>query len=149
MTRLCTAIVVLLALSAAACTPIVATRGNMISDSKFARIKVGESHRADVNEIWGPPTTVSSFDGNTWYYIGETTSQRGIYAPEVKARRLIRVKFNPEDNDTVIAIDDLDPKEANDIAIVERKTPTAGQSENPFKQFIGNIGKYNPKKAKK
>ena len=106
-------------------------------------MSVETSKRSDVITQWGPPSAVSSFDQNTWYYIGETTEQKGIFAPEVIARRIIEVKFNPEDYETVIAINDINPSQAKDINIVERKTPTAGKEFTILQQLIGNMGKYN------
>lgn len=134
---------VLVALVLSACTPTVATRGNLISPTKFQQVQAQTSTRSDVIKFWGPPTTISTFDSNVWYYIGETTSQRGIFAPEVDKRRLIRVKFNPANNDTVVDIADLDPKQAKEVALVSRTTPSAGKEFTAVQQFIGNIGKYN------
>lgn len=138
----------LVALALTACTPTVVTRGNMVSDTKFQQVQPKTSTRADVMKLWGPPTTASSFDPNTWYYIGETTSQRGIYAPEVEKRRLIRVRFDPANNDTVLEVADLDPSQAKDIEFVDRETPAAGKEFTALQQFFGNIGKYNANKAK-
>ena len=131
------------------CTPTVATRGNLVSETKFPQVQANKSTRADVLQFWGPPTTTSSFDQNTWYYIGETTSQKGIFAPEVEKRRLIAVKFDPKDNNTVTEISDLDPKQARDIKLVDRTTPTAGKEYTVLQQFVGNIGKYNANSVKK
>lgn len=134
--------ILILALTLAACTPTIATRGNLISDAKFEQVQAGKT-RADVVQAWGPPTATSSFDQNTWYYIGETTATRGIYAPEVTKRRIVRVRFNPANNDTVTEIADLDTKAAHDVDLVTRTTPTAGKDFTFVQQFIGNLGKYN------
>jgi outer membrane protein assembly factor BamE (lipoprotein component of BamABCDE complex) len=128
-----------------ACTPTVATRGNLISETKFQQVQPQKSTRADVVQAWGPPTATSPFDTNVWYYIGETTAQKGIFAPEVEKRRLIRVRFDAGNNDTVVEISDIDPKLAKDVQIVSRTTPTAGREYTVVQQFIGNLGKYNPK----
>lgn len=141
--------VIAAALVLGACTPTVATRGNLISDSKFQQVTAEKSTRADVTNAWGPPTAVSSFDQNTWYYIGETTSQKGIFAPEVLKRRIVRIRFSPANNDTVTEVADIDPAQAKDISLVGRTTPTAGKDFTFLQQFIGNIGKYNPDAAKK
>jgi outer membrane protein assembly factor BamE (lipoprotein component of BamABCDE complex) len=136
-------IAVLAALALAACSPTVVTRGNLISQTKFQQIQANVSKRDDVMKAWGPPTTVSTFSPNTWYYIGETTSQKGIYAPEVLKRRLIRVQFDSADNDTVLEVAELDPKQARDIHLVSRTTPNAGKEFTAVQQFVGNLGKYN------
>ncbi len=126
-----------------ACSPIIETRGNLISDTKFEQVTTDISTRADVVQKWGPPTVQSSFDQNTWYYIGETTHQKGIMPAEVKKRRMILVKFDKEDNDTVIEVADLDVEKAQEIALVERKTATAGKQFTILQQFVGNLGKFN------
>jgi len=134
---------------AGACTPTVVTRGNLISQTKFDLISPQKSTRADVMQAWGPPTTTSPFDQNVWYYIGETTKQKGIYAPEVEKRRIIRVKFDPANNDTVLEVADFDPKLAKDVEMVSRTTPTAGKEFTAVQQFIGNLGKFNQDTTKK
>lgn len=142
-------IVLVMAAVLGACSPTIATRGNLITDTQFEQVKAQTSTRADVTKAWGPPTSASSFDQNTWYYIGETTAQKGIFAPEVVKRRIIRVKFDATNNDTVTEVEDLDPAQARTVALVGRTTPTAGKDFTVFQQLIGNIGKYNPDANKK
>jgi len=141
-------IAVIMALALAACSPTVVTRGNLISETKFQQVQPKVSTRADVMQYWGPPTTTSSFNPNIWYYIGETTSQKGIYAPEVEKRRMIRIKFDPANNDTVVEVADLDPEQARDVQLVGRQTPVAGKDYTVMQQLIGNLGKYNAETAK-
>ncbi|MDD9899381.1 MAG: outer membrane protein assembly factor BamE [Alphaproteobacteria bacterium] len=126
---------------AAGCTPTVETRGNLLTDSKLAEIKPIISTRADVQTKWGPPTAASTLDPSIWYYLGETTTQQGLFAAEVEKRRLIRVRF--DDNDIVLDIAEIDPQLAQDISPVDRKTPTAGKEYTAFQQFVGNIGRFN------
>ena len=125
----------------AACTPQVATRGNLLSENKIALIQPATSTRADVQQQWGPPTTIAPFDNNVWYYIGETTEQKGIFEPEVTKRQMIRVTFASDD--TVEQLAALDPKDGREIAFVDRKTSTAGKEFTAFQQFVGNLGKFN------
>lgn len=133
--------VILGALVTTSCTPIVATRGNMLSETKLALIQPASSTRADVQQHWGPPTTVAPFDSNVWYYIGETTQQQGIFEPEVTKRQMIRVTFSGDD--TVDQIAAIDAKDGREIAFVDRKTSTAGKEFTAFQQFVGNLGKFN------
>ncbi|MBI3442040.1 MAG: outer membrane protein assembly factor BamE [Proteobacteria bacterium] len=135
--------VCLLLMSPVACSPIVATRGNLLSQTKFEQVQPNVSHRADVVQYWGPPTATSPFNPNIWYYIGETTSQKGVFAPKVDKRRIIRVKFDPNNNDTVVEVADLDSALAKDVKPVSRTTPAAGKDFTALQQFIGNLGKYN------
>lgn len=146
MTRplLCTAALLALVAGAsltAACTPLVETRGNLLSETKVALVKPATSSRADVTQAWGPPSTIGSFDNNVWYYIGETTERKGIFEPEVTQRQMIQVTFGPDDMVEKIAA--LDPKNGREIAFVDRKTSTAGKEFTAFQQFVGNLGKFN------
>lgn len=125
----------------ASCTPIVATRGNLLSETKLAQVQPATSTRADVQQLWGPPTTVAPFDNSIWYYIGETTAQKGIFEPEVTKRQMVRVTFAADD--TVEQIAAIDPKDGREIAFVDRKTSTAGKEFTAFQQFVGNLGKFN------
>ena len=143
MKNFCLSISVLCFLALSACAPRLAVRGNLISQSGFQQVQVNVSTRADVVHYWGPPTTTSPFDLNTWYYIGETTAQRGIFAPEVEKRRIVRVRFDSNNNDTVVEVSDIDPKLAKEIDLVSRTTPTAGKEFTAMQQFVGNLGKFN------
>jgi outer membrane protein assembly factor BamE (lipoprotein component of BamABCDE complex) len=148
-TALMSAVLVPLLLILGACTPTIVTRGNLLTDSQMQKIEVQKSIRADIIQAWGPPTVAPLFEPDTWYYIGERTSQKGVFAPEVQKRRLVRVKFSTTNNDTVVSIEDLDPKLAENITPVSRTTPAAGKDFTLLQQFIGNIGKYNPSSDKK
>jgi len=129
-----------LAAQVAACTPRVATRGNLLSQSQIAELSPESALRADVQRVWGPPSAVSPFDDKTWYYIGEITSQKGIFAPEVEQRQVVKVTFSDENAVTEIAM--LDPAQAQKIDYVARRTPTAGREFTAFQQFVGNLGRF-------
>lgn len=139
--------VLLVVLLASACSPIIANHGNMLKEASIQEIVPQTSTRVDVQDKWGPPSTVSAFDPNTWYYIGEKTSRKGIFAPEVDKREIIKVTFN--DDDTVKEIVNLDEKEGKEIKLVDEKTPTAGKEFTAFQQFVGNLGKFNSSQTKR
>ena len=80
----------------AACSPVVAKRGNMVEDYKLQEVKAGVSTRSDVLQILGSPTTVSTFNPNVWYYLGQTIEKRGILDPEIVDEKIVAVAFNAE-----------------------------------------------------
>ncbi len=133
--------VALLVCDLAACTPRVATRGNLLTQSKIAELQPENALRDDVQRIWGPPSAVSPFDDKTWYYIGEVVSQKGIFAPEVEQRQVVKVHFDDMGAVTEVAM--LDPAQARDIEYTSRRTPTAGREFTAFEQFVGNLGRFN------
>ena len=130
----------------AACEPTVANRGNILDPEKLAEIKAGTSTREDVATKLGTPTQVSTFDDKTWYYMGRQTEQYSFLDPEVTKQKAVEIKF--DDNGTVTAVDNLDLSNAQDVATVERKTPTYGNDNTFIQQLIGNLGHVGPKQSK-
>ena len=126
---------------ATACSPTVMVHGNMVSEHKMDAVTPAVSTKGDVENAWGPPTNVAPFDPNTWYYVGEKDSQKGVFAPEVDKRQIIKVTFG--EGDVVKSVEKVDPKLAQNVDIVTRKTPTAGKEFTAVQQFVGNLGKFN------
>lgn len=138
-----------LILALGACEPTVANRGHLIDPDKMAEIKVGESTRENVATILGTPSQISTFDENVWYYFGRNTKQYSFLDPEIVKQQAVEVRFN--DEGLVIEFKTLDPKLAEDISPVSRKTPTYGHETTVFEQLLGNIGHAtgNAKDSKK
>jgi outer membrane protein assembly factor BamE (lipoprotein component of BamABCDE complex) len=128
-------------LALAACSPVKAKRGNMIENHQMEAIKAGESTRSDVLRVMGSPTTVSTFNQNVWYYIGQDTEKRGILDPEVVEERIVAVVFNGEG--IVDTIQDIE-NGREDIPIARNKTPTHGNDLTFTQQLLGNLGRFNP-----
>ncbi len=131
----------------AGCTPKVATRGHLLDPEKMAEIKVGESTREDVMNKIGSPTQVSTFDENTWLYFGRSTEQYSFLDPKITASKAVEIKFN--DIGIVTAINELDPKAAQDVSPVSRSTPTYGHDMTFVEQLVGNLGSRVGKESKK
>ena len=131
----------------AGCSPIVANRGNMLDEERVAQVKVGASSKNDVFEALGSPSIVSTFDDNTWYYVGQRTERVGVFKPEVTDRKLIAVQFN--DTDHVKGMDRIGLEQAVDVEAFEETTPAVGRDITFMEQLIGNIGRPSSKKKKK
>lgn len=143
--RILTALALIAAV--AACTPIQASHGNLLSNSKIAEVQTGVSTRNEVRRSFGTPTSIAPFDNKIWYYIGENTETTGIFKPKVTERRIIRVSFN--DDGILQEVTDVDPNMTEEINLVDRKTPTAGKEFTAVQQMIGNVGRFNANKDKR
>ena len=128
----------------AACTPMQATRGNIVEDYRMAEIVPGVSSRTNVLQSLGSPTTVAPFDDNVWYYIGQKTEKRGIFDPKVVDKKVVVVAFNEEG--VVQTVDKVD-SDMIDVPRVRRKTPTSGNDITVMEQLIGNVGRFNKGKT--
>ncbi|MDB5394582.1 MAG: outer membrane protein assembly factor BamE [Rhodospirillales bacterium] len=131
----------------AGCTPIIANRGNMLDEDRIAQVKTGSSSKNDVFEALGSPSVVSTFDDNTWYYVGQRTEREAFFKPEVTDRKLIAVQF--DDTDHVHSVDRVGLDQAVDIEPLQQTTPAVGRDITFMEQLIGNIGRPGSKKKKK
>jgi outer membrane protein assembly factor BamE (lipoprotein component of BamABCDE complex) len=131
----------------AGCQPIIANRGNMLDEDRITQVKAGSSSKNDVFEALGSPSITSTFDDNTWYYIGQRTEREAFFRPEITDRKVIAVQF--DDTDHVKAVDRIGLEEAVDVEPLEETTPAVGREITFMEQLIGNIGRPSSKKKKK
>lgn len=128
------------ALSLAACSPRVETRGNLPDADALADIEVGQIKKREVAELLGSPSTIATFDLETWYYISEVTETVAFFEPELKERKVIIIRFDKQG--VVRELKIIGKEQAREISMVERKTPTAGNEISLLKQLFGNIGRF-------
>jgi outer membrane protein assembly factor BamE (lipoprotein component of BamABCDE complex) len=137
-------ITMVLALAAlAACSPRTAIRGNLVTESQVARIKVGETNQRTASQLLGPPSARSTFDKQIWYYIGTREEKWAFMNPSIDQQRVVAVYFN--ERGVVERVQHYNEAHARDIDVVSRETPTTGRSVGFFEQIFGNIGAAPPR----
>jgi outer membrane protein assembly factor BamE (lipoprotein component of BamABCDE complex) len=129
------------------CAPIIANRGNLLDEERIAQVKVASSSKNDVFEALGSPTIVSTFDDNTWYYVGQRTEQVSFLDPVIAERKVIAVEF--DDTDHVKAVDRVPLEQAVDVEPMEQTTPAVGREITFMEQLLGSVGRGNSSKKKK
>ena len=132
---------ILILLSAlSACAPVINTRGQQPDPDVLAKIEPGSTSQRDVERALGTPSTQGVFRENVWYYMSERTERTAFFAPELLERKIIAVVF-----DKVGVVEDIVTYTENDkqeIALVARITPTAGNELSIIQQLFGNIGRF-------
>jgi len=132
---------ILILLSAlSACAPVINTRGQQPDPDVLAKIEPGSTSQRDVKRALGTPSTQGVFRENVWYYMSERTERTAFFAPELLERKIIAVVF-----DKVGVVEDIVTYTENDkqeIALVARITPTAGNELSIIQQLFGNIGRF-------
>ena len=129
--------------TASACAPNVATRGNLPDPDKLAEIIPGEASRDDVADLLGSPSSAATFGEEVWYYIAARVETVAFSEPEVIDQQVVAIKFG--EDGLVTAIDTYGMDDARAIEIVERVTPTSGQEITILQQLLGNIGRFAEK----
>ena len=68
----------------------VTHNGNMPTNERISRIEVGDS-KEEVRQILGSPSSVVSFDKNTWIYMSSDVRRIAFFAPEEIDRDVLTV----------------------------------------------------------
>lgn len=126
---------------AAACAPVVDIRGNMPDDDRLSEVKEGVTTRDQVQEKLGSPTAIATFDDSIWYYISKKTEQTAFFEPKVLEQRVLVLRFS--DTGRLTEMKSLTLDDAQQVSLVQRSTPTAGQDLGLLEQLIGNLGRFN------
>lgn len=126
-----------------ACSPRTAIRGNLLTESQVARVKVGQTDQGSVSRLLGPPSARSTFDKQIWYYIGTREEKWAFMNPGVEDQRVLAVYFNGRG--VVERVQRYNLADARDVDIVGRETPTTGRSVGFFEQIFGNLGARPPR----
>jgi outer membrane protein assembly factor BamE (lipoprotein component of BamABCDE complex) len=129
-----------LALPLAACAERVDVRGNLPDIEDVAQIQPGVSTREDVVRLLGTPSTLSTFQDRTWYYIGQRQEQTAFFRPDVTDRSVLIVTFGPRGLVEETRLNTIE--DAQEVDLVARETPTEGKELTILQQFFGNLGRF-------
>ena len=131
----------LLGIGVSACTPRAGTHGDPLVRDRVSSIVPGVHTRDDVAAILGSPSTNSPFDGEKWYYISSRTETFAFLPREELDRQVVVIAF--DEGGRVRSVEQFGQERGQDVAIVRRETPTAGNELNLVQEFLGNIGRFN------
>ena len=126
---------------AAACGGKYDVRGNEPDPDKVLAVHPGIDTRQQVSQLLGTPSTTSTFDPNTWYYISKRTEQYAFFDPDIIDQEVLVVKF--DDGGLVSDMYIYGVEDGRIVEPVERTTPTYGQELTLMQQLIGNFGRFN------
>ena len=124
----------------AACQPRVDIHGFMPNAELVAQVQPGELTRAGVAEVLGSPSTIATFDADTWYYITQKTRSFAFLKPEIIDQEVLMIKF--DDDQVVSAVVRYTIEDGLIIDPVSRKTPTVGKELTFLQQLFGNVGRF-------
>lgn len=121
-------------------------RGFAPAPGAVDKLEVGTQSREDVVRVVGSPSAVATFNPNVWYYISEKQDYWGPSKPWISEQNVIQITFN--ESGRVATIKYYDLKDAQNITMVARITPTSGKELTVLEQILGNVGKFSgPAKA--
>lgn len=124
----------------ASCSPTIDHHGTLPDEDLIKTIKVGKNNRAEVAKILGTPSAVSTFDSETWYYVGSQASRLAFLESKLINRKILVIQFDKKG--IVRGLGHKNKDDGRKIRLVDRVTPTSGKQLTILEQLIGNIGRF-------
>lgn len=135
----------ILLLATAGCTRIKDVKGYVIDNELTQEIKPGVDNKQSVAKTLGNPSVLSDFNGNTWYYVSDRTSQLAFLWPKPAKHDVIKVDFDDKGN--VTAIGRLGKDQLVSVNPAGGATPTRGREFGFWEQLVGSIGRFGASPA--
>ena len=129
------------ALVLAGCAISVDQRGKLPDPDRVAEVQPGKTTKEQVVKILGSPSSSSTFDDNTWYYISRKTKQVAFFKPEVLDQQVFVVNF--DDKGVVKNRDHKTLADGAAITPAPGATPSPGREMTFLEQLIGNVGRFS------
>jgi outer membrane protein assembly factor BamE (lipoprotein component of BamABCDE complex) len=136
------AVLALAGLGMAGCHATVNQRGYLPDPGLAQKIRVGVDTKDSLQASIGSPSTVSTFNDSTWYYISTTQEDFLFLRPEETDRQVVAVAFGPDRK--VTSVKQLGPQDGVDVAFSDDETPTRGRELTFLQQIFGNVGRGSP-----
>lgn len=128
------------AVALAGCGPPDDLRGNDPDKKSMDSIKLGVTDKASVAKLLGSPSSVATFDPNTWYYISQKTQNVAFFKPRLKDEKVVSISFDKQGIVRKVAY--LSMNDHAEIVPDPDFTPAPGREFTIIEQLIGNFGRF-------
>jgi outer membrane protein assembly factor BamE (lipoprotein component of BamABCDE complex) len=132
---------VAMAFTLAGCGPPDDLRGNNPDKKLLGEIRPGVTDKASVTKLLGSPSSVATFDKNTWYYISQNTQNVAFFKPRLKDEKVVSISFT--DQGVVKQIAYLGMDDHVEVVPNPNATPAPGREFTILEQLIGNFGRFS------
>ena len=103
--------------------------GVLSLENKISKIKINKSNKNDIINIFGPPSTKSTFDNNIWIYIERKKTNRSIF--KLGSKKIVK------NNVAILEIDNkgiLKKKEIYDLNKMNKYKFSENTTQNSYKK---------------
>lgn len=126
----------------AACTPVQRFHGYAPTDADLAQIEVGQDTRESVAEKVGRPGVSGVMQGGAWYYVQSDWIEQGWRAPVETRREVVAISFDSRDR--VSNVERFGLQDGQVVALSRRVTATGPSGQSVLRQLLSGLGRFNP-----
>lgn len=123
------------------CSPMQSSHGYIPDDDLVAKLRPGVHDRDSVTSLFGSPTSVANFNGETWLYVKRESEHIAFFDEKLLDQAVLAVHFNK--SGVVSGIKRYAMADGKTLVPVDRKTPTRGKEMTVLEQLFGNIGRFS------
>ena len=126
------------------CSGRISNHGVLNIEKHITSIVTDKLEKAEIEALLGPPSTISAFEFNKWYYINNTMKHLAFYKPEIIKLTVYEIIFNKENQ--AIKINTYDQENLNEISFNLDVTKTRGNDKPLLQYILKGIGNSNIQK---
>ena len=120
-----------------ACGDRISSHGHVINENELKQINIGTTTRADILDMLGQPSFKGAFDTQKLYYSSQVMLQ-SVASTKQTQKRLIYI-FTLNDKNVLESIDLINKEDGLQIAHIDDKTPTPGDTFGILEQVFSNL----------
>ena len=120
-----------------ACGDRVSSHGHIINENELKQINIGTTTKADILDILGQPSFDGAFDTQKLYYSSQVMLQP-VASTKQTQKRIVYI-FTLNDMNILQSIELIDKEDGLQIAHIDDKTPTPGDTFGVLEQVFSNL----------
>jgi outer membrane protein assembly factor BamE (lipoprotein component of BamABCDE complex) len=119
------------------CGDRISSHGHIINENELKQINIGTTTRADILDMLGQPSFKGAFDTQKLYYSSQVMLQP-VASTKQTQKRIVYI-FTLDDKNILQSIDLINKEDGLQIAHVDEKTPTPGDTFGIIEQVFSNL----------
>jgi outer membrane protein assembly factor BamE (lipoprotein component of BamABCDE complex) len=119
------------------CGDRISSHGHIINENELKQINIGTTTRADILDMLGQPSFNGAFDTQKLYYSSQVMLQP-VASTKQTQKRIIYI-FTLDDKNILQSIDLMNKEDGLQIAHIDDKTPTPGDTFGILEQVFSNL----------
>jgi len=119
------------------CGDRISSHGHIINENELKQINIGTTTRADILDMLGQPSFKGAFDTQKLYYSSQVMLQP-VASTKQTQKRIVYI-FTFDDKNILQSIDLINKEDGLQIAHIDDKTPTPGDTFGILEQVFSNL----------
>ena len=119
------------------CGDRISSHGHIINENELKQISIGTTTRDDILDMLGQPSFKGAFDTQKLYYSSQVMLQPVASTKQIQTRMVYI--FTLDDKNTLQSIELINQDDGLQIAHIDDKTPTPGDTFGILEQVFSNL----------